>query len=152
MRGMRYVGCDVVPAVIESNRHRHARPGVEFTLEDLVTDPLPAGEAAFVRQALQHLSNEQICAILPKLSAYDKVFITEHYPSDDRMSEANLDKVHGGGTRAIGDSAVVLSEPPFSLPRGSLRLLIEAPTPPLAEGDELGWVRTFEYTPAVGGL
>lgn len=145
--GGTYVACDVVPDVIDHDREQFAHLGVEFRNLDIVSDPLPDGDVAFLRQVLQHLSNDQIVEVLTKLHIYSTVFITEHYPSDDDFSTSNLDKVHGSGTRVVRGSGVFLSEPPFSLPAESLRLLVEAPAPPLTDQQSPGWIRTFEYAP-----
>ena len=74
--------------MVESHRHRHAA-GVAFTLVDL-GQIHASRRRRIVRQVLHHLSIAHICAILPRLSAYVKVLNTQHYPSDDCMSEANL--------------------------------------------------------------
>lgn len=47
---------------------------------NIVEDDLPRGDVATVRQVLQHLSNTQIGAALPKLARYKHVIVTEHVP------------------------------------------------------------------------
>jgi hypothetical protein len=141
--GTGFIACDVVPELIESHRIRYQRLPVEFLVVDLTTDPLPAGNTAFLRQVLQHLSNRQISAVLPKLRIYDRVIITEHHPYPDRVRAPNLDKNPGGSTRLKFGSGVYLSEAPFNLPRTSLRLLLEVP---IADGV----VRSWEYMPRQG--
>ncbi len=85
----RYVACDVVPELIE--RNRAAFPEVDFRCLDIVTDPLPAGDVAFIRQVLQHLDNAQIAQVLPKLRQYRWLVVTEHLPdrSDFAASTAS---------------------------------------------------------------
>ena len=56
----RYVACDVVSSLIDFNRARFQDLDVEFKALDLIEDELPPGDVAFVRQVLQHLSNNQI--------------------------------------------------------------------------------------------
>lgn len=145
--GDAFLGCDLVAQVIESNQRAFSHLDVEFQTINIIDDPLPDGDVAFVRQVLQHLSNQQISAVLPKLRRYGTVFITEHYPSREDFTSANLDKAHGGGTRVIQGSGVYLEESPFNLPSDELHLLIEVPAPPLADGQHPGWIRTYEFTP-----
>ena len=76
-----YTACDVVSEVIESNRNRYGAAGVEFLTIDIAKDPLPQGDVVFIRQVLQHLSNADIAAVVPKLSAFAHVIVTEHVPA-----------------------------------------------------------------------
>ena len=74
----------------------------------------------FIRQVLQHLSNAQISRIVPKLSIYRLLVLTEYLPSSGDFVP-NLDRPTGVGTR-LGtetDSGIVLTEPPFNLPTKS---------------------------------
>lgn len=52
----RYVGIDIVPALIERNRAEHRGPNLEFRHADIVTDPLPEVDLIFNRDCLLHLS------------------------------------------------------------------------------------------------
>ena len=111
----RYVGIDVVDALIERNREQFASDSVDFTCLDAATAPeLPSGELCLVRQVLQHLSNAQILAILPKLRQFRFVLVTEHYPSDADFRQPNADLVHGQDTRLSFGSGVYLDQPPFN--------------------------------------
>jgi hypothetical protein len=53
----RYIGADIVPAIIAQNRLKYQRshPFAEFQILDLTKDPLPAGEAVLCRDCLVHL-------------------------------------------------------------------------------------------------
>ena len=64
LAGIDYVGIDVVPNVIASNRERFARPGVRFVLADLTKDPLPCADLVLCRDCLVHLSFRDIAAVL----------------------------------------------------------------------------------------
>ena len=110
-----YRACDVVPALIERNRKKFVDPRLSFEVVDLVADPLPPGEIAFVRQVLQHLSNDQVAQVLPKLDAYRYVVVTEHIPSG--IFEPNADKAAGPDVRLSGGSGLVLDAPPFDWAR-----------------------------------
>jgi len=95
----RYVACDVVPSLIEHNRARHAHLAVQFLALDLAKDELPPGDVAFVRQVLQHLSNEQIGKFVAHASqVYKHLVVTEYLPSLDDF-KPNFDKLTGPGTR-----------------------------------------------------
>lgn len=142
-----YVGVDVVAALVERNQREHGDATTRFVRLDIVRDPLPDGDVCFVRHVLQHLSNGQILAILPKLAAYRWVFITEHYPSDDGRIVPNRDMVHGGHVRMSVDSGVYLTEPPFALPERSLTKVMEIPGARLGRGRDAGLIRTFLYQP-----
>jgi hypothetical protein len=117
-----YRAFDVVPALIERNQARYADLDVAFGCIDIAEDPLPAGDVVMIRQVLQHLSNEQIAKVVPKLRRYRYAIISEHLPAAAAFTP-NIDKPMSGGTRLdreqIGrgeGSGVVLTEPPFSLP------------------------------------
>lgn len=106
-----YIGCDIVESVIVANRKRY--PDVDFRVLDITTDDLPKGEVVFVRQVLQHLSNTHIRAVLPKLSRYKYLILTEHLPGKDFLP--NREKMAGPHIRLEQNSGMVLTEPPFNL-------------------------------------
>src|SRR5689334_16770122 len=118
-----YTACDIVPKLIEFNREKFKPLNVDFRVLDLTTDELPRGDVVFIRQVLQHLSNEQIARALPKIaSQYKFLVLTEHLPETPRF-EPNLDKPAGPDIRTCVDSGVVLTSPPFSLKAKHERLL-----------------------------
>ncbi len=139
-----YVGVDVVKLLVERNVETFGGETVEFQHLDIIKDKLPEGSVCFVRQVLQHLSNRQITAILPKLGQYQLVIVSEHQPSASRMSQPKLDKLPGGDTRLVNGSGVFLEAPPFSIPKGRLRLLLEVEASLVS--DE-GVIRTYAWTP-----
>ena len=55
-----YIGCDIVPELIEHNTRNYATDRISFRRLDIVTDPLPIADVCLVRQVLQHLSNAEI--------------------------------------------------------------------------------------------
>jgi SAM-dependent methyltransferase len=141
-----YVGVDVVKPLVDYNQAHHGNDIVRFQHLDIIEDELPVGEVCFVRQVLQHLSNDQIAKILPKLSRYRWVFITEHYPRPNDRIKPNLDKVHGHDVRAYRNSGVYLSLPPFSLAENCLEEVLEVKGTDLGKSDP-GVIKTFLYTP-----
>ncbi|MET0678441.1 MAG: class I SAM-dependent methyltransferase [Bradyrhizobium sp.] len=110
-----YVACDVVPNLIKFNKAHYRDLHVDFRMLDLAKDQLPRGEVGFVRQVLQHLSNEAIHQFVARASlAYAHLVVTEHLPATAEF-EHNVDKLTGPGTRMGHDSGVVLTSPPFNL-------------------------------------
>lgn len=139
-----YVAVDVVPELIKCHEANHCVRHLRFECLDIIRDPLPKGDVVFLRQVLQHLSNAEIITILNKLSAYDKLIVTEHYPTPGRKNiVANLDKVHGPDIRLYHNSGVYLDKPPFCIAPARLDLLLEVASP---VGDPLydpGIIRTY---------
>jgi hypothetical protein len=114
----KYIAADVVEGLINQNKERYTKDDVEFRIVDIINDDLPEGDAVFLRQVLQHLSNSDIEKIVAKLSAkYRFMILTEHLPMSDRFVP-NLDKPRGPDIRIeIGEegSGVILTELPFNL-------------------------------------
>ncbi|MEQ1850409.1 MAG: class I SAM-dependent methyltransferase [Chthoniobacteraceae bacterium] len=142
-----YTGVDIVPDVVAANQAEFGSAKCRFAKLNIIDDPLPAGTVCFVRQVLQHLSNEQILKILPKLSQYRLVLVTEHYPSDNPGARPNLDKVHGAGIRLYQNSGVYLDRPPFDVPASQMELVLELPGHGFEGGIDAGVIRTFAIRP-----
>lgn len=112
----KYIACDIVESVIDFNLEKYKDLNVDFRVLDLTKDELPAGDIVFIRQVLQHLSNEQITEALPQLIAkYKYLVLTEHLPALDSFPH-NLDKPSGPDVRLGINSGVVLTSAPFNLP------------------------------------
>jgi hypothetical protein len=141
-----YMGVDIVEPVIQQNQARHGTATTRFLHLDLTTDALPDGDVCFVRQVLQHLSNQQIGNILRKLYNYRWVFITEHYPTDNESIHPNRDKTAGSDIRVYENSGVYLTEQPFCVPEHELQLVLEVPGILGAQRDS-GVIRTFLFRP-----
>lgn len=109
---VKYVGVDIVPALINKHAVRFGNDRVEFCCANLATDPLPAAELCLVRQVLQHLSNDEIESVLKNISGYPLALISEHVPI--RPKSFNRDKPHGPDVRAYWGSGVYVDKPPFS--------------------------------------
>ena len=63
----RYIGVDVVPALIEANRARHFGPGREFLELDVTRHALPAADAVLCRDCLVHFSFADAAAALASI-------------------------------------------------------------------------------------
>jgi Methyltransferase domain len=138
----RYIGLDIVRALVDYNRRHFGTERVAFLHANIVADELPAGDICFVRQVLQHLSNAQIRAVLPKLARYRWCFITEHHPSAGRLGRVNIDKPHGADIRIYRASGVYLEFPPFNVPKQHYRLILEVPGQ-MPENVDPGVIRTY---------
>jgi hypothetical protein len=144
-----YIGVDIVQPLIQRNQEMYGDAHAQFIHLNIVQDELPNGDVCFIRQVLQHLSNQQIVAVLQKLTKYKWVFITEHYPTDNDMIKPNRDKTHGCDIRVYENSGVYLTEPPFELPKQELEEVLEVPGTKLGKGDDPGVIRTFLYKPTL---
>ena len=140
-----YIGVDIVKPLIYRNQQMYSNATTRFMHLDITDNELPDGDVCFVRQVFQHLSNQQVAAVLQKLKKYTWVFITEHYPTDNDAIKPNRDKVHGGDVRVFENSGVYLSKPPFELPMQTLRVVLEVPGTGLGKGIDPGVIRTFLY-------
>jgi len=110
----RYVACDIVDALIESDAERYDAMGVDFRTLDLAHDDLPAGEVVFVRQVLQHLSNAEIARAVDRIPAqYRYLILTEHIPREPFPH--NLDFPSGPDNRVTINSGIVLTSAPFDM-------------------------------------
>jgi 2-polyprenyl-3-methyl-5-hydroxy-6-metoxy-1,4-benzoquinol methylase len=109
-----YIGVDIVSPLIEYNNKKYLTNNVTFVCLNIITDDLPEGDVCLIRTVFQHLSNDEILKILPKLSKYKFCLITEHYPEKDNCIP-NKDKPHGGDIRLYDNSAVYLDKPPFNV-------------------------------------
>jgi hypothetical protein len=138
-----YIGVDIVKPLVAHNQATFGAARVSFRHANMVEDALPDGDVCFVRQVLQHLSNEQIAAVLPKLNKFRWCFITEHHPSMGRLQRPNQDKSHGDNIRVTRGSGVFLDEPPFSIPAARYSLLLEVPGVPSADDVDPGVIRTY---------
>lgn len=117
----RYTAADVVPALIERNRRAFADRNVEFKVIDIVSDDLPDADVVFIREVLQHLSNDEIAQVLPKLKKYPMVIISEDLPVGDFTP--NHDKPAGFDVRRSYNSGVDITAPPFNFPVKSAQVI-----------------------------
>ena len=139
-----YVGVDIVPEVIKEHKNTHWDKDVQFYCRDIIEDMLPDGDICLLRQVLQHLSNDEILKILPKLKKYRVVFITEHYPTNNTGIIPNKDMIHGPGVRVYDNSGVYLDKPPFNIPESNLQITLKVPGTSLGQGFDPGEIVTYK--------
>lgn len=137
----KYIGCDVVPDLIARNRTKFGELDVDFRCLDITGDGFPEGDVVLLRQVLQHLSNAQILNVLPKLSQYRFLLLTEHIPADPEF-QPNLEKPAGATVRLSRASGVVLTKAPFNLKARSERVICSNLQP---IGHLKGVVKTILY-------
>jgi hypothetical protein len=77
---------------------------------------------------LQHLSNDQIMKILPKLKQFKYVLITEHVLVGDDVV-LNYDKIAGPHIRSRFYSGVFIDQPPFNVKHAKVVLDIREDEP-----------------------
>jgi len=113
--GIKYIGVDIVPNLVDRNTRLYGRDNVSFLCRDLSAEDPPPADLALLRQVLQHLSNEEIGRVLGRCSIYERILVTEHIPQGTSWL-ANLDKPHGPDIRLHDGSGVLLEAPPFLIP------------------------------------
>ena len=135
---------DIVSDLIQKISTMGYPAHVKFHCLNIIEDQLPEGDICFLRQVLQHLSNEEISKILPELKKYKTIFITEHYPKDNPRITPNKNMTHGSGVRVYKNSGVYLDKPPFNIPESKLQLILEVPGVGLGKICDQGVIRTYK--------
>lgn len=102
-----YIGCDIVPELIRRNKKLFGNTRCRFVRLDIVKDDLPAADLCLIREVFQHLSNEEVMKVLPKLRQYKYILITETIKRNEEGH--NKDILHGSYR------GVSLELPPFCL-------------------------------------
>jgi|TARA_B110000483_G_scaffold235889_1_gene308146 hypothetical protein len=126
----KYVACDISKIIIDRNQNKYNFKNLEFKIVNVSINELPKGDIAFVRQVLQHLSNDEIKKFVDKLNKdkpYRFLLVTEQLPSKENF-KANLDKNTGANIRVSLDSGVELHKKPFDLNFKSFKNLCEINT------------------------
>lgn len=93
LEGIRYIGADIVPQLIQHNEKHYAHEQRQFVLADLIRDALPEAELIFCRDCLVHLSLNDILSALQNIKSSGAIYLmTTHFPEED----INKDIVTGG--------------------------------------------------------
>jgi hypothetical protein len=124
----KYIACDVSSIILEKNKKQYTEfKNLEFRELDLTNDKLPVGDIAFVRQVLQHLSNDDIKKFVEKINEFNPfkfLLVTEHIPLNSEFTP-NIDKPSGPNIRIEIGSGVILHEKPFNLTSKSHSIFTE---------------------------
>lgn len=75
-RGIRYTGFDVVKSVIEKNKIAFLSPTVSFVCADITKVELPSADLLVCKDVMQHLTNDDVFAILKQLPKFKHCLIT----------------------------------------------------------------------------
>lgn len=116
----RYIGADIVPAIIAQNSTRfgHSHPLADFRVLDLTKDSLPSGDALLCRDCLVHLPYPMIMEAFRNIARSQIQYVILTTFTGDRV---NTDI-------AIGDwRPLNLVKPPFSFPPPEM-ILVEGCT------------------------
>ncbi|WP_416875607.1 class I SAM-dependent methyltransferase [Kitasatospora sp. SC0581] len=104
----RYIGADIVPAVVERNRARFARADREFRVLDLTRDPLPEVDLVFSRDCLVHLGDDDVHRALDNIRRSGSTYLATTTFVGRAGNEAATE---AGGWRPLN-----LRRAPFLLP------------------------------------
>ena len=105
----RYVGADIVPALIRANKEKYASDAVQFESLDITADPLPRSDLILCRDCLVHLPLQAALDALRNFKrSGSKYLLTTTYPG---LLKANQQLIVTGNWRPLD-----LTLPPFSLP------------------------------------
>jgi len=118
---MQYIGADIVSELIESNQEKYGNSNTRFIRLDITKDPLPKADLWMCRDALFHLSHEDIALAFENLmkSKVKYVLFTSHHECTENKD------ILSGDFRPLN-----LELAPFDLPK-----------PILAIDD---WIKGFE--------
>ncbi len=134
-----YIGVDIVADLIEHNQKTFAKGNVSFQSLDIAKDRLPSADCAMIRQVFQHLSNDEVKQVLPKLNSYKYVILTEHLPAESFVPNADI--ISGQGIRLKKQSGIDLLVPPFNL-----KIIEESQLLRLPEKNGTGIIVSVLYT------
>lgn len=113
-RPVRYTGCDIVRPMIDHHQKTFGNDTIDFRVVNAVEEDPPQADLVFIRQVLQHLSNDQAQKILDRAKRLFKIgIVTESLPVPAKA--ANLDIKHGIATRIALGSGIYVNQPPFNL-------------------------------------
>jgi len=76
-----YIGCDIVPLLVQNARIRYGRPNREFRTVDVCHDPLPEADLLLCRDCFVHLSEDMIFQAIDNiLRSNIKYLLTTTHP------------------------------------------------------------------------
>ena len=115
LKGIDYIGGDIVPAIVEENQRLHAGKGRRFAVVDLTRDELPTADVLLCRDCLVHLSYANIRAVLTNIARSNiRYVLMTSFPGR-------------GGNRDVQDGdwrTLDFQTPPFSFPE-PLMMIVE---------------------------
>jgi hypothetical protein len=116
LSGIRYIGGDIVPSIVEENQRLHKNETRRFALLDLTRDELPNADVLLCRDCLVHLSYANIRAVLANIARSNiRYVLMTSFPGR-------------GGNRDVQDGdwrTLDFQAPPFSFPEPRLTIVEE---------------------------
>jgi len=106
--GIQYTGVDVVEFLVERNQQLFSDPNIRFVHADGAGFDLPEADLLICKDVLQHLSNEDIHAVINQLSKYKHCLITNDINQTNGIGMN--EEMDAGGVRPLD-----LSDHPFNL-------------------------------------
>jgi len=120
----RYVGADIVEAIVASNRRRFSSSGRAFVKLDLTTDPLPTVDLIVCRDCLVHFSLADIGRALRNIErSGSRYLLTTTFTGEHEYRDIATGQWH----------YLNLQRPPFELPEPLALLHEESPWPEFAD-------------------
>lgn len=115
-KDIKYTGIDIVGELIDRNNERYSTQNINFIKKDIVYENFPSADLCLIRQVFQHLSNEHILKVLPKLKKFKYVLITDGLPISTPGLK-NIDKPTDYNNRwnDLYNSGLYLESPPFNI-------------------------------------
>jgi glycosyltransferase involved in cell wall biosynthesis/SAM-dependent methyltransferase len=104
-KGATYVGLDLVPDLIETNRRAYGRPGVSFEVFSSLDD-IPAADLLLCKDVFQHLPNDTIRKYLAAFKRKARFLLITN---DDQPDEGLNSNIRAGEWRPVR-----LDYPPFA--------------------------------------
>ena len=85
--GLNYVGADIVPELIESNR-RYPLSTLDLRVLDITSDPLPPVDMMLVRDCLGHFSNKDVQSAVANIKrARPKYLLATTFPNEENSGD-----------------------------------------------------------------
>jgi len=114
LSGIRYIGGDIVPSIVEENQRLHESETRRFALVDLTRDELPDADVLLCRDCLVHLSYANIRAVLANIARSNiRYVLMTSFPGR-------------GGNRDVKDGdwrTLDFQAPPFLFPEPDLTIV-----------------------------
>jgi SAM-dependent methyltransferase len=103
-----YKGYDIVESVIEGDRKKYGKPGVQFFVANVVDADLPPADLLICKHVLQHLPSADVLKFLQQLPKYKHVLLVDSV-SSVTLSAPNRD-IAAGAFRELD-----VTQPPFNV-------------------------------------
>tara|TARA_B100001057_G_C22655245_1_gene873718 strand:+ start:155 stop:925 length:771 start_codon:yes stop_codon:yes gene_type:complete len=117
---IKYIGLDIVPSLINSNKIKYESKNVYFNVANICDDPLPDCDMIMVRDCLFHLSYEDINKFLKNLDKtnYNYLFTSTHL--NENLNKFSNKDILTGDFRYID-----LFSKPFNFNNSNIYLRVE---------------------------